>query len=148
MSEATAKADAFVSAHLDQATTLGRRLADLTGEPEAYLATLIEGLEALSDPDYLAMVTRACPQTPARYAVRGPLSTALMKPVRSALREGSSIIALQLAQRLIDTDRPGPAPLRSGAAAACSARRPRDELAADAPARPPGGGLDRGRQPG
>jgi len=104
MSEVTALADAFVSAHLEQARALGERLADLTEEPEAFVVALSGSLEALADPAYLDMVTRACPETPARFAVRGPLSEALMKPVRAALAEGSSTSALRLAQRLIETE--------------------------------------------
>lgn len=104
MSEASAEAAAFVSAHLAEATALGERLADLTEEPEAYLAALSAGLPALADPDHLEMVTRACPETPARCALRGPLMRAVHAPVRQALREGSSISALQLAHRLAQAD--------------------------------------------
>ncbi len=100
MSEATARARSFVTAHLAQATALGERLADLTGEPEAYLATLTEGLTDLIDEDYLAMVDRACPETPSRYMIRGPLSDALSAPVKQALTEGSTMSALQLAHVL------------------------------------------------
>ena len=94
------EASAFVEAHLAQATALGESLADLIDQPVEYLATLTEGLEALGEPEYLEMVTRACPQTPARYLVRGALSEAMAKPVKAALREGSSISALQLAHVL------------------------------------------------
>ena len=104
MSEATAKAEAFVAAHLGEAAALGAHLAELTGEPEVFLTSLTEGLVSLADPDYLDMVTRACPETPARYVVRGPLTKAINAPVRRALREGSSISALQLAQRLAEAE--------------------------------------------
>jgi 3-methyladenine DNA glycosylase AlkD len=104
MSEAGARAEAFVSAHLAEAVALGERLADLTEDPEAYLAALTEGLAQLVDPDYLRMVTRACPETPARYALRGPLTKAVGAPVSRALREGSSISALRLARRLAEAD--------------------------------------------
>ena len=104
MSKATTEADAFVAAHLDQASALGTELADITEEPDRFLAALVEGLTTLRDPAYLDMVTRACPETPARYAVRGPLSDALQKPVRKALGESSTISALRLAERLTDTD--------------------------------------------
>lgn len=104
MSEASTKAHAFVSAHLDEATALGERLAELTAEPESYLRELVVGLESLVDPAYLEMVTRACPETPARYIVRGPLTEALGRPVRAALQEGSSMVALQLADRLSRAD--------------------------------------------
>jgi 3-methyladenine DNA glycosylase AlkD len=100
MSEAAAEADAFVSAHLEQARRLGEQLADLSEEPDAFVEALRAGLEALADASYLEMVTRACPETPARFAVRGPLSRALMKPVEAALAESSSVSALRLAQKL------------------------------------------------
>jgi DNA alkylation repair enzyme len=104
MSEASTKAGAFVAAHLEAARATGEALARLIDEPDAYLERLSAGLVRLADPDYLAMVTRACPETPARYVIRGPLSTALMKPVRQALRDGSSVFALRLAHRLVEAD--------------------------------------------
>lgn len=100
MSEAPARARAFVQDHLEEARLLGEQLAELTGEPERFLATLSTGLLALADPTYLEMATRACPETPARYVVRGPLAKAIQQPLRVALREGSSISALQLAHHL------------------------------------------------
>lgn len=104
MSEASSRAATFVSAHLRQASELGERLAGLTEEPEAYLEALAGGLQALADPEYLEMVSRACPETPARYFVRAPLARAIDAPVRRALREGSSIGALHLARRLAEAD--------------------------------------------
>lgn len=98
------EASAFVAAHLDEATALGERLAELIDRPGEYLAALTEGLEGLAEPGYLEMVTRACPQTPARYLVRGALAEAMAKPVKAALAEGSSMSALQLAQVLAAAD--------------------------------------------
>ena len=98
------EASAFVSAHLDEATALGQRLAELIDQPDEYLRALAEGLGALSEPAYLEMVTRACPQTEARFLVRGALSDAIAAPVKQALREGSSISALQLAHRLVGAE--------------------------------------------
>jgi 3-methyladenine DNA glycosylase AlkD len=104
MSESSAKAHAFVSAHLGEASTLGERLAELTGEPEVYLGALVDGLRSLADPAYLELATRVCPETPARYLIRGPLTEAVSRPVRAALQEGSSVVALQLADRLARAD--------------------------------------------
>lgn len=104
MSEAGSKAAAFVSAHQAEAAALGTELGGLVDEPDAYLKRLTEGLVTLADPDYLAAVTRACPETPARFALRGPLATTMNKPVKAALREGSSLPALMLAQRLAQAD--------------------------------------------
>jgi len=104
MSEASAKADAFVSAHLDEAAALGERLADLTEEPELFLPALREGLIELADPAYSDMAERASPGTTAAYAVRGPLLIAVQRPLRAALHEGSSISALRLAQHLVEAE--------------------------------------------
>ena len=100
MSEGTA----FVASHLGEATALGERLADLIDQPGDYLVELAAGLEGLAEPGYLEMVTRACPQTPARYLVRSALAEAMARPVRAALRDGSSISALQLAHTLVGAE--------------------------------------------
>ncbi len=102
MSEASVEAGAFVAAHRPAATALGEELATLTEEPDAFVDALVSGLAALVDPAHLRAVTRACPDTPARYAIRRPLADALMRPVRRALAETSSISALRLAQRLAE----------------------------------------------
>ena len=65
MSEATARADAFVAAHLDEATALGERLADLIEEPEAFLEALRRGPGRLADPAYIEMADASQPGTPA-----------------------------------------------------------------------------------
>lgn len=101
MSEASAKASAFVSAHLAEAALLGERLADEIGEPEAFVATLKGGLAALADPAYAEMSARVSPDVPAELMVRGPLTEAVQRPLKRALREASSMIALHLAGRLI-----------------------------------------------
>jgi hypothetical protein len=100
MSEASAAS----TERLAQATALGQQLSELIDQPDVYLATLTTGLEALAEPEYLASVTRACPQTPARYLVRGTLGEAMASPLKAALREGSSMAALQLAQALAAAD--------------------------------------------
>ena len=104
MSEATARADAFISAHLGAARDLGLRLSELIDEPEAFLGALREGLASLADPEYSLLAERASPGIPARYVVRGPLVDAIQRPLRQALKEGSSIPALQLAQHLLGAE--------------------------------------------
>lgn len=104
MSEASAKADAFVATHLKAARAVGEELADLTEEADAFLVALTRGLTSLADPVHLRSITRACPDTPARHAIRRPLNDALMRPLRRALRETSGISALRLAQRLAEAD--------------------------------------------
>jgi 3-methyladenine DNA glycosylase AlkD len=100
MSEPGSQADVFVSAHLDAAAELGRRLSDLIDEPAAFLGLLRAGLEDLADAEHRALVERLSPGTPARYIVRAPLAEAIRRPLEQALQEGSSIPALQLAQHL------------------------------------------------
>jgi len=104
MSEASTRADAFVSAHLGEATVLGQQLAELTEDPEVFLPALRVGLVSLADPAYTDMAERASPGMAAPYAVRGPLVTAVQRPLKAALREGSSISALYLAQHLIEAE--------------------------------------------
>jgi 3-methyladenine DNA glycosylase AlkD len=94
----------FVAAHLDEATALGQRLAELIDQPEAYLIELRTGLESLTESSYQQVVTRLCPETPARYVVRGSLAEAVAAPVKRALAEGSSMSALRLADRLAKAD--------------------------------------------
>lgn len=101
MSEASTEANAFVSTHRGQAEALGAVLAELTEEPEAFVTALREGMAALVDPAYTAVSERVSPGVPAELAVRGPLVEAVQRPLKSSLREGSSISALRLAQRLI-----------------------------------------------
>jgi 3-methyladenine DNA glycosylase AlkD len=104
MSEASAEASAFVSAHRAEAMALGVQLADLTEEPEVLLVALREGLGRLADPVYTNMAERVSPATAAPFAVRGPLVAMVQRPLEKALQEGSSISALRLAQRLIQSD--------------------------------------------
>jgi len=91
---------AFAAAHHDAATALGHRLADLIDDPEVFTETLAGGLAGLSEPAYRAMVEAVSPEISADYAVRGPLREAVARPLRAALRHGSSGSALYLAQRL------------------------------------------------
>lgn len=104
MSEDKSSGTVLVTAHLALATTLGLELAELTEEPDAFVAALTAGLPSITDPEHLRAITRACPDAPARFAIRRPLGEALLRPIRRALRETSSISALRLAKRLSETD--------------------------------------------
>jgi 3-methyladenine DNA glycosylase AlkD len=100
MSDAGARADAFVRAHHEDAAALGEFLGELIDEPAAFLVALRAGLKELADPEFNLMTERVSRGTPARYVVRAPLLDAIRKPLRRCLDEGSSIPALQLAQHL------------------------------------------------
>jgi len=97
---AAARGSAFVSAHRRQAAGLGARLAELTDEPEAFVATLSRGLARLVDPVHAHMTRMVSPGVSAEYAVRGPLLEVVRRPLHRALGEGSSATALWLAERL------------------------------------------------
>lgn len=101
MSEASPRGDEFIAAHLEAAGELGLRLSDLIDQPEGFLAALRHGLPGLVDPEHSRLVERASPGLGAHYAIRAPLLDAIHRPLGRALREGSSIPALQLAQHLV-----------------------------------------------
>lgn len=90
--------------HRAEATALGESLAALIEQPEAFVATLSEGLRGLVDPAYSEMIQVICPGVTADYAVRAPLLDAVHRPLRRALREAPGSTALWLAQRLITAD--------------------------------------------
>jgi hypothetical protein len=92
------------SEHLQEAAVLGARLADLIDDPEVFLTTLAAGLVTLADPSYRSLTELVSPDVSAVYAVRGSTKEAVMRPVRAALRRGSSASALWLAQRLAAAD--------------------------------------------
>jgi hypothetical protein len=89
-----------VAAHRAKASALGHDLAGLVDDPEAFLGTLTRGLPRLVDPGYRALLQAVSPGVDAAYAVRGPLREAVLRPVRTALRQRSTSSALWLAQRL------------------------------------------------
>lgn len=102
MSESGRQAQVFVAAHRGRAIALGERLAGLIDEPDRFLAALREGLRSLADPAFTEMAELASPGTRAPYAVRAPLLDAVERPLRRALREGSSMPALLLARHLVE----------------------------------------------
>jgi 3-methyladenine DNA glycosylase AlkD len=95
---------AFVAAHRGEAAALGEALAGLIEQPEVFVTTLTAGLRRLVDPTYAEMIAVVSPGTTADYAVRAPLLEVVHRPLRRALREGSSSTALWLAQRVIATN--------------------------------------------
>ena len=60
-SPVTQRAVAFVAQHKPAAEDLGRSLAELTGDPEAFARALNEGLATLADPEYLEGQRRIAP---------------------------------------------------------------------------------------
>ena len=71
MSEASSRADAFVSAHRDEAGALGRRLAEHIEDPDTFLDILRSGLIGLADPAFTVMAQRVSSEADNAYVVRG-----------------------------------------------------------------------------
>jgi 3-methyladenine DNA glycosylase AlkD len=99
-SEVTARAQAFVAERLPDARGLGSALAELIDEPDEFVAVMREGLTRLADPAYAAEQERVAPGSGPVFGVRNPLTAAIARQVRPALRESSSSSALWLAERL------------------------------------------------
>ncbi len=99
-SSGTAAAAALVSERLPEAAGLGRALADLLDDPEAFTATLRDGLERLADAACSRELDRVAPGGSPALGVRVPLLRAVARQLRAPLAEGSPATALWLAQRL------------------------------------------------
>ena len=99
-SETTARAVEFVAAHRPLAESLGRRLADLVGDPDAFVAALTEGFVGLADAEYLEGTQRIAPGIGPVYGVRWPLTAAVERGFREATRKGGTSGFLEIAARL------------------------------------------------
>ncbi len=99
-SETTARAVEFVAAHKPEAEALGRRLADLVGDPDAFADALADGFRSLADPEYLAGVRRVAPGIGLVYGVRWPLNAAVERGFREMTGTGGTSGFLEIATRL------------------------------------------------
>lgn len=99
-SAASAGAVALVQARTPAAETLGRQLAGLTHEPDAFAAALRHGLTALADPANRAETLRVAPGIGLTLGVRWPLQKAIARGFRSATRGERPVGFLELADRL------------------------------------------------
>lgn len=100
-SEVTRRARAFVEEKTPAARGLGTALGDLIDDPEAFAATLEEGLEGLSDPAYATEQERVAPGSGAVIGVRWPLWRTVARQLRVPLEESSPSSAVSLGQRLV-----------------------------------------------
>ncbi len=103
-SETSQQAATFVAERLPIAHALGLALADLVTQPDAFLATLTDGLAGLADAGYAAEQERVAPGSGLVIGVRTPLSHEIERVLRPALRETSSSQLLDLAVRLMVAD--------------------------------------------
>jgi 3-methyladenine DNA glycosylase AlkD len=99
-SATTARAVRLVADRKPDAEALGRRLADLVGEPDAFAAALTAGFAELADPEYLAGAQRVAPGIGRLYGVRWPLTAAVERGFRAATRRDGTAGFLEAAARL------------------------------------------------
>jgi 3-methyladenine DNA glycosylase AlkD len=85
-SAVTARATAFVADRRSSAEEIGRELADLVDDPDAFTARLSEGFRSLADPAYADEQRRVAPGLGPAYGVRWPLMAAVERGFRGASR--------------------------------------------------------------
>ena len=100
-SAATAHAVAFVAEKKPLAEAMGRDLAELTADPDAFANALRTGLISLSDPEYLEGQRRVAPGIGAILGVRSPLIEAIKRGFRESTRRERTSTWLFVADRLL-----------------------------------------------
>jgi 3-methyladenine DNA glycosylase AlkD len=105
-SATTRAANAFVAAHLAEASELGGRLGELVPDPDAYLRTARMGFAALADPTYRdGQISIAPGIDPAEVVgVRLPLMEAVYRAYKKGTRDTSTALLLDVAGRLLGSD--------------------------------------------
>lgn len=88
------------TARREPAEALGRSLAELTNDPDAFTAALRRGLAALSDPEYLEGQRRVAPGIGALHGVRWPLLAAVDRGFRRETKGDRPTPILLIAGRL------------------------------------------------
>ena len=99
-SSATARAVALVAERKPKAEALGRRLADLVNDPDAFAAALNRGFVQLADPEYLDGQRRVAPGIGRLFGVRWPLNAAVARGFGAATRRSPTTGFLEVAARL------------------------------------------------
>lgn len=100
-SRITARSPVPVADRRPDAESLGRRLADALGDPDAFAAELDAGLARLADPEYLAGQRRIAPGIGELHGVRWPLIEAIRRGFRAATRHERTSGWLFVADRLL-----------------------------------------------
>ena len=101
LSPTTERATAFVAKRRPVAEALGRELAEHVNDPDAFAAALRDGLQGLSDPDYLEGQRRVAPGIGAVLGVRWPLIEAVKRGFRESTRRERTGSWLFIADRLL-----------------------------------------------
>jgi 3-methyladenine DNA glycosylase AlkD len=100
-SPVTERAVAFVAEHKAAAENLGRSVAELTGDPDDFAATLTRGLASLADPEYLEGQRRVAPGIENVVGVRWPLIEAVKRGFRESTKRERTSTWLYVADRLL-----------------------------------------------
>jgi 3-methyladenine DNA glycosylase AlkD len=101
ISPVTERAVAFVADHKAPAEELGRSLADVVGEPDAFATALARGLNDLADPEYLEGQRRVAPGIGQVIGVRWPLIEAVKRGFRESTKHERTSTWLFAADRLL-----------------------------------------------
>jgi 3-methyladenine DNA glycosylase AlkD len=101
VSPATERAISFVADRRPRAEAIGRALAELTGDPEAFAGDLRSGMLELSDPDYVEGQRRVAPGIGSVIGVRWPLIEAVKRGFREETRRDRTSTWLFVADRLL-----------------------------------------------
>jgi 3-methyladenine DNA glycosylase AlkD len=101
LSPVTAAANAFVEAHRPRAEELGRELADLIDDPEAFVKMLDRGLPALVDENYRSEQSRVAPGLEDSIGIRLPLLSAIKQQLNRHSRWAGPDSLLWLSDRLL-----------------------------------------------
>jgi 3-methyladenine DNA glycosylase AlkD len=101
VSTTTARSLAFVEQRRHRADELGRKLARLTSDPEAFAAALRRGLAPLGNPEHLAGQRRVAPGIGPLQGVPSTLLTAVRHGFGRASRGTSTDQLLVVADRLL-----------------------------------------------
>ena len=97
----TAAANAFVDAHRAAAATLGATLGDLVDDPEAFVATLAQGLAGLVDENYRREQSRVAPGLEDSMGIRLALLSGIRRSFDRTSRWAGPDSLLWLAERLL-----------------------------------------------
>jgi 3-methyladenine DNA glycosylase AlkD len=103
-SATTVASQRFVAAHLARANELGESLADLVGDPDAFVAALRSGFAELGDPTFVAGQRLVAPGIGPVLGVRLPLMTAVHREFKRGTRKTSSSPILDIVDRLLRED--------------------------------------------
>jgi 3-methyladenine DNA glycosylase AlkD len=103
-SATTAASNRFVAAHLAAAGELGARLADLTADPDAFVAAVRKGFAGIADPTYVEGIRSVTPGLGPVLGVRLPLMDAAHKAFRKGTRRTPSTLLLDCVDRLLADD--------------------------------------------